>query len=120
MAAEADLFEALKYRIVVDNLGTRRYYNSAGQVHRDEGPAVEYWDGAQEWYQNGRLHRTNGPAAEYADGDKHWYQNGLRHRTDGPAIEWGDGDKWWFLHGRRHTKFEYHAALKTLGIQNEL
>ena len=117
MTTDFDVYTALKYRIVVDVFGSRRYYNGAGQVHRDEGPAVEYWDGAQEWYQNGRLHRTNGPAAVYADGDKHWYQNGVRHRTDGPAIEWGDGTCEWYLQGVRYTKFEYHTALICLGIK---
>jgi hypothetical protein len=27
---------------------------------------------------NGQLHRTDGPAIEYADGDKSWYLNGQR------------------------------------------
>ena len=114
-----DVFEALKYRVVVTANGTRRYYNGAGQVHRDEGPAVEWWDGAQEWYQNGRLHRTNGPAAVYPDGDKHWFQNGLRHRTYGPAIEWHAGVCEWWLQGVRYTEADYYAALKGMGIQND-
>ena len=29
------------------------------------------------WYLNGELHREDGPAVEYADGDKWWFLNGL-------------------------------------------
>ena len=28
------------------------------------------------WYQNGELHREDGPAIEWADGDKEFYING--------------------------------------------
>ena len=36
---------------------------------------------------NGELHREDGHAVEYASGSKEWWINGLRHREDGPAIE---------------------------------
>ena len=36
------LYSALKYRIEVDQHGTRRYYNAAGRLHRVDGPAVEW------------------------------------------------------------------------------
>ena len=44
-------------------------------------------DGSKEWYLNGNLHRKDGPAIEYANGSKAWYLNGKRRREDGPAIE---------------------------------
>ena len=62
--SEQAVFDALKYRIEVDQFGTRRYYNSAGQLHRTDGPAVEYSNGDRVWYQNGFLHRIDGPAIE--------------------------------------------------------
>ena len=40
MTSEAELFETLKYRVGVDRHGTRRYYNDAGLLHRDDGPAA--------------------------------------------------------------------------------
>ena len=92
MTNETDLYDALKYRVVVEPNGTRKYFNAAGQLHRDEGPAVEY-----------------------ASGCKAWYQNGLRHRIDGPAIEWPDGSKEWYLNGKKYAKQNYLAQLKTLG-----
>ena len=50
-------------------------------------------DGTIEYTLNGQLHRTDGPAIEYANGDKYWYINGQRHRDNGPAVEYANGDK---------------------------
>jgi hypothetical protein len=73
--SEQEVFDALKYRVEVSKYGTRRYFNSAGQLHRTNGPAIEWADG-KEWWQNGLLHRTNGPAIESTNGYKAWYING--------------------------------------------
>ena len=89
--SEQEVFEALKYRIEVDTRGTRRYYNNLGQLHRLDGPAVEY-----------------------ADGDKYWYQNDQFHRTNGPAIMLADGRKWWYLNDRPLTEAEFNQAVKLL------
>ena len=40
-------------------------------------------NGDKEWYLNGQLHREDGPAVEYANGDKYWYLNGQR-----PSRRW--------------------------------
>jgi hypothetical protein len=29
------------------------------------------------WYLDGNVHRTDGPAVEWADGDKSWFLNGV-------------------------------------------
>ena len=76
--SEQAVFEALKYRTEVDRHGTRRYYNGAGVLHRNGGPAIEYFDGSKRWYQNNRLHRTDGPAAVVdSNGHVEWYINGV-------------------------------------------
>ena len=94
MTTEAELFDALKYRVVVNpDTGTRRYYNDAGRLHREDGPAIVYANGYQEWYQNGR-----------------------RHRVDGPAIEYANGAQEWWIHGVEYTQREYYAQLKALGF----
>jgi hypothetical protein len=50
MTSEEDVYNALKYRVVVEPNGTRKYFNAAGQLHHDEGPAV-YWSyGLKEWW----------------------------------------------------------------------
>ena len=104
MTTEAEVYNALKYHVVVDSYGTRRYYNSADQLHRLDGPAVERSDGTKEWCQNGLHHREDGPAVERADGSKFWHQNGKLHREDGPAAVWSDGDLHWFQQGLLHRE----------------
>ena len=41
--------------------------------HRDDGPAVEWFNGDKKWYQNNKFHRLDGPALEYANGTKKYY-----------------------------------------------
>ena len=83
--SDSQVFDALRYRIEVDQEGTRRYHNSAGQLHRVDGPAVEY-----------------------ADGTKVWLINGLRHREDGPAVEIAGSTvihtRFWYFHGQLLTR----------------
>ena len=85
--SEQEVFEALKYRIVVNEYA-RCYYNKDDQ-----------------------LHRTDGPAVIWADGTKLWCQNGLRHRTDGAAIECSDGTKEWYINGVRLSEAEFNKAI---------
>ena len=70
---------------------------------------VQVYSDETEWYYNGQLHRDDGPAIECADGTKFWYINGKRHRDDGPAIECADGDKSWYLHGKEVTQAEVES-----------
>ena len=58
-----------------------KYYNENGQLHREDGPAIEDSNGDKAWYFNGELHREDGPAIEYSDGDKLWYFNGEKYYT---------------------------------------
>ena len=108
--SEQAVFDALKYRIEVDEDGSRRYYNTNGELHRTDGPAIENANGTNLWAQNGLLHRTDGPAIEWWDGDKSWWQNGQRHRTDGPAIERNDGSMEWYINDEELTEAEFLAA----------
>lgn len=93
-------------------LTTKRWTNSKGELHRTDGPAVEYPHGTKCWYENGLYHRTDGPAIENSDGTKQWYQNGRRHRTDGPAIENVSGAKTWYLDGHQFTEAEFIQATR--------
>jgi hypothetical protein len=68
-----------------------------------------YASGYKEWYLNGQLHREDGPAIEYADGDKAWWFNDQRHREDGPAVEGADGYKAWYLNGKKLTEDEFNS-----------
>ena len=55
------------------------------------------------------LHRSDGPAVEWVNGDKYWWVNGKLHRTDGPAIEFSNGDKWWYIDGVCFTEDKFKA-----------
>lgn len=112
--SEQDVFDTLKYRIEVDRDGTRRYYDAAGQYHRDDGPAIEWANGHKEWWQNDKLHRVDGPAVELVDGSKVWYQHGQRHRVDGPAVEYASGSKEWWLNGEEMSEYEFKQLVKLL------
>ena len=92
----------IKYTIRVYKDRTEWYLD--GQLHRVDGPAVEYTNGTKLWCQNGQLHREDGPAVEHADGYKAWYKNDQLHRADGPAAQWADGTKSWYINGKRVTQ----------------
>lgn len=73
----------LYYKERVD--GIKKHYK-AGQLHREDGPAIQWANGDKSWYRNGQLHREDGPAIEWADGRKAWYRNGQLIREDGSAV----------------------------------
>jgi hypothetical protein len=95
-----------EYTVNVYDSGTKFWYQNHN-LHREDGPAVEYADGTKSWYLNGKRHREDGPAIEDANGTKYWYLNGERHREDGPAIECTDGRKYWFLNGDEYTEKKF-------------
>ena len=101
-----------KYYVTVDEKGTTRWFKDAKCkiVHRENGPAIEWYNGDIEWWQNGQVHRTDGPAVDHADGTKRWYQRGQKHRTDGPAIEYTNGYLEWWLNDKQMTEAEFLAA----------
>jgi len=45
------------------------------------------------WYLNGNLHREDGPAIERGNGDKLWLIDSRLHREDGPAVEKENGER---------------------------
>jgi hypothetical protein len=95
-----------KYKMTIEGLnidkyGNKKWYNSKGDLHREDGPAIEFLLGARQWYINGKLHRLDGPATEWVNGDQEWYKDGLYHRENGPAII-HKHVKEWFINGVRH------------------
>ena len=73
-------------------------------------------DGSKRWYSNGQLHREDGPAIEYAGGHKHWYSNGQLHREDGPAYEGADGYEEWWINDKRLTEQDALDLSQTVEI----
>lgn len=88
----------------IDSDGNKYWRNEEGQLHREDGPAIEGVYGTKEWYINGQQHREDGPAFERSDGYKQWFINGELHRVDGPAIESANGYKEWFVNGKLHRE----------------
>jgi hypothetical protein len=80
-----------------------QYRNVWGQLHREDGPAIEHPDGTKVWFLNGLRHREDGPAIEWANGSREWHLNGQRHRVDGPAYEDLVGNRYWYLRGDNIT-----------------
>ena len=58
----------------IDKIGTK-YWHTECNLHREDGPAVEYKEGTKEWHVNGKLHRLDGPAYIRNNGESEWYIN---------------------------------------------
>ncbi len=83
---------------VINEFGDKYWYTNE-QLHRDDGPAIEFKSGTKYWCKNGKLHRENGPAIELSGGTRYWHQNGRLHREYGPAVERADGSEEYWLYG---------------------
>ncbi len=67
----------MKSICVTDKYGSKRWRNDKGQLHREDGPAIEYAGVDRKcWFINGKCHREDGPAIEYGDGQKAYYYHG--------------------------------------------
>ena len=64
--------------IEMDKYGNKYFENDMGQLHRIDGPAIEYPNGSKYWYVNGKCHRIDGPAVELVDGSKNWYISNVK------------------------------------------
>ena len=61
-------------------------------------------------------HREDGPAIEGFDGGKWWFLNGKRHREDGPAYESVRGYKEWFLNDEALTEEQFNARMNKVEL----
>ena len=105
----------IEYKVRVYDDGDRFWYLN-GNLHREDGPAVEWASGTRSWFLNGNLHREDGAAVEWASGTRYWYLNGKLHRTDGPAIEEAGGCREWWLNGKEVTEQEVMKPVKELTV----
>ena len=92
--SDQSLAELLTLTHTVDEIGTKRYRNSRGELHRAHGAAVIYTDGAE-----------------------YWYQDGLRHSAYGPAVICADGLMCWYLHGDRMSEPEWKRAVAIMNAR---
>ena len=71
---------------VIDQDGNKFWYNEQGKLHREDGPAIKWWNGDKAWWSHGKLHREDGPAVEWANGDKEWYLNDKEYTEEEFAL----------------------------------
>jgi len=84
-------------------------------IDLDNGVECEIDDyGDKSWCLNSNLHKIDGPAVEYANGTKYWCLNGKLHRTDGPAVEFADGDKEWWLNDIQYSEEDFDQVKEVL------
>ena len=69
----------MKSKLEINKYGTKRWKLPGGDLHREDGPAVEWINGHKEWWLNGKRHREDGSAIEFYDGDKVWYLNNIKY-----------------------------------------
>ena len=65
-------------------------------------------NGTNRWYINDQLHREDGPAVEYANGDKHWYLNG-QHVSEQHVLNLSQTLE---IEGVKYSVTQIKAALK--------
>lgn len=82
-------------------------------IHREDGPALIWPNGSEQWYFNGACHRIGAPA--YHDpktGAEMWYVDGKLHRLDGPAQIWPyHVEIEWHIKGEQYTFEEWCSVL---------
>ena len=82
---------------------------------------VKVYEDRTEWFLlEGELHREDGPAIEYVNGHKEWYLNDQRHREDGPAIEYANGSKSWYLSGEKLTEEEFNERMNPTSCSGKI
>ena len=66
---------------------------------------------------NGDFHREDGPALTYANGDQEWWLNNELHRVDGPAVIWENDEKEWWLFGKQYDPLTWLIKVHKLGLK---
>lgn len=72
----------------------------------------------KQWYYKGQLHRENGPAVEVSNGGERWLRYGQLHREDGPAIIYADGNKGYYLFNTWYTYNTWKEKVEPLSKKN--
>lgn len=88
------------FRICEQTSNSLIWYSALGMVHREDGPALVYKSGREEWWKNNQLHREDGPAISDTN-YKAWAIRGHVHRIGGPAIERKESREY-YIRGKLH------------------
>jgi hypothetical protein len=68
------------------------------------------------YYLGNELHRTNGPAIEYLEGMKGYYIYGKKSRLDGPAVIMSNGQEFYYYEGVKYSKEEFERLKKLIAF----
>lgn len=90
----------LGFAVESDEDGEAIVFRENGEIHREDGPAVEWQQGDLQWYSHGELHRAGGQAVIGDDGEQQWFKQGKLHRVDGPAQIYPDGASFWYVNDK--------------------
>jgi len=71
----------------IDVFGNKIWRNKKREIHRLDGPAIEFSNGDKHWQQDDKLHRLDGPAVDRANGEKHWYKNDIIYKNKDSFFE---------------------------------
>ena len=101
----------------IDEHGNIEWKNKAGELHRTNGPAIEWADGGKFWYCNGELHRDGDlPAVEFANGKVEYWRHGIEgFPSDGvssPTHYEVEGKQLWDVMPDLSTKEEFLGYCK--------
>ena len=99
----------LRYR---ETSVTYRWYYGIHELHRIGGPAINWKDGANEWFISGRRHRLNGPVFESVSDYRDWSLNDKLHCIEGHAVERADGTREWWVSGVRYAERDFNRIMK--------
>jgi hypothetical protein len=92
--------------------GAEFYRNMAGEMHREDGPALIMPNGVYYHFINGKCHREGGEPAVYTDtGTQYWYEQGQLHNLNGPAIIYDDGECEYWIDGIEYSETDYKKIL---------
>jgi len=90
------------------------YWFQNGDLHRDDGAAVEFVNGGRHYYVHGKLHRVDGPALikpithDDPFRQEQWWNNGVRTRIgDAATTIWdvnGICERSWYVDGKKHRE----------------
>jgi hypothetical protein len=65
---------------------------------------VKHEDSTIEYLKNGKYHREDGPAVIWFDGLQDWFYEGKPHNLNGPAVIWPGGREEYYVYGTLTTK----------------
>ena len=115
-----------KYTECITNSNGTVVYKLNDELHRLDGPAIEFHHGGREYYRYGVRHRCRTPCLYLCDhqdgpavlesGREEYYINGKRHREDGPAII-DNGAEYYFINNRLHRDDNLPAIELDNGVQ---